>query len=474
MSTSHAPGPRGLERIRSAVRMSSRDGLLPELERAARVHGDVVRFALPHAQALLLNEPEAVRHVLLENARNYVKGPQLEELRPVVGKGLLTSEGDFWLRQRRLAQPAFHHGRVGGLAQTMVACTGAELGGWEAHAKQGRAFDVSAAMNALTLEIVGRTLFSVSLTGDAADVGDAVVNVLRRVADRACALVKLPRAVPTPSQLHFRWALSRLKRVVDGIITQRRSGPEREDLLGMLLAARDDDGRPMTDRQLRDEAMTLLLAGHETTANALSWTFLLLSRFPAVERRLAQEVRAVTRGRPLAAEDVMKLGYARQVLQESMRLYPPAWLLARAALGEDEVGGYRVPKGAMVLVSPYLLHRHPRHWENPEGFDPDRFAPERAAARARFVYLPFGGGPRVCIGNEFALMEAVIILASVVQRYRLELVPHHPVELEPLVTLRPRFGIQVVARRQLEEAQALDTAPFAAPWRSPRAAGLPG
>ncbi len=448
MSAPFPPGPSGAELIKTAINLTRGHALLPELMRATAAHGDVVRFKLPRVDAFLLNDPEAARHVLLENARGYVKGHKLEELRPVVGNGLLTSEGDFWLRQRRLAQPAFNHARISGLADTMLACIAQEEPRWEARAASGLPFDVCEVMSALTLEIVGQTLFSVSLTGEAGNIGASLIAVMRHASRRARSFLKLPRFIPTPAQRRFEKGTAALAAVVDEIIARRRGAPEGDDLLAMLLAARDEDGRAMSDAQLRDEATTLLLAGHETTANALSWTFLLLSRFPAVARKVAEEVAQVTGDRALTGADVMKLAYTRQVVQEGMRLYPPAWLVHREPLQDDVVAGYRVPKGSLVLISPFLLHRNAKHWENPEGFDPDRFTPEAMKARARFSYLPFGGGPRICIGNEFALMEAALILASVVRRWRLELVSSHPVELEPVVTLRPRYGLQMVAARR--------------------------
>ncbi len=441
------PGPRGAAMARTAWRMSS-DGatLLKELTALAR-HGPVAGFSVGPVQVVLVTGPEEIRHVLLENARNYIKGHKLDELRPVIGNGLLSSEGDFWLKQRRLLQPAFHRSRMQGLAALMCEATDEALRSWEERA-DGAPFEVTEAMATLTLDIVGRALLGTRLRGEAPRVIEALLETMRRSSGRARALLKLPRWVPTPGQRRFQGAVRTLHEVVGEVIRARRDAPPGDDLLWTLLETRDEDGRGMSDAQLRDETMTLLLAGHETTANALAWTFSLLCDAKDVDARVAQEAQATLGDRPARAEDLPKLTYARQVLQESMRLYPPAWLLHRAPLEPDVLGGFRVPRRALMLLSPYVLHHSPEHWPDPERFDPSRFEPQAMSARPRFSYLPFGGGPRACIGNEFALMEAQVILASVARRYRLERVPGHPVELEPAVTLRAKHGIQVVATRR--------------------------
>ncbi|MBC8070605.1 MAG: cytochrome P450 [Deltaproteobacteria bacterium] len=410
---------------------------------AARDHGDVVAFRIGPIQAVLLRDPEAIKHVMVDNNHNYDKATRgYDVLRRFLGNGLLTSEGDFWRRQRRIAQPAFHRKRIAAFAETMVADTLDMLDAWEPIASQGRTIDMSHEMMALTLRIVGKTLLSTDVQ-DAADQVGAAVTTLNLWADAALDSI-LPIGFPTPSSQRANAAGKRLDAVIGKIIAQRRAGEPGEDLLGMLMSTKDaETGESMTDKQLRDEVMTIFLAGHETTANALSWLFYLLSTHPEVERRVRAELDEVLGARPPALDDLGKLQYLTMVIKEAMRLYPPAWIIDRHAIGEDEVLGYRIRKNSLVLLSPYVTHRHPGLWPNPEGFDPLRFTPEAEESRARYAYFPFGGGPRQCIGNGFAMMEAQLIVAAVLQRFRPWLVPGHPVELGPLITLRPAHGLKM-------------------------------
>jgi cytochrome P450 len=411
--------------------------------RSNRDLGDMVLFEFGPQKYFLANDLSAVRRVLVDNHKNYVKSRSYRGLKLVLGTGLLTSEGDFWRRQRKLVQPAFHRERLAGFADTMVRSTKDMLDRW-AEIPEGQAFDVHAEMTRLTFRLVGQTLFSTEVDGDAHAIGEALTVALRFANEYAESLVSPPVWLPTPNNLRFKRAVRTLDELVQRIIDERRSRDSGRDLLSMLMAVKDEEtGETMSDRQLRDEVMTLVLAGHETTANALSWTFYLLSRHPDVERRLFAEISKVLEGRPPSIDDLAKLTLCANVVQEAMRLYPPAWTFERQALEDDELAGCAVPAGAIVAISPYTLHRHPAYWDNPEGFDPDRFTAARSEGRPKHAYLPFGGGPRLCIGNSFALMEAQLIVASVVQRHRLSLVPGHPVELEPVVTLRPRYGIQV-------------------------------
>ncbi len=438
-------------------------GLLTE---GVRRHRDWADFTFGPYKFMLLNHPDHIRHVLLDNTGNYRKSPSYQVLRLILGEGLITSEGAVWRRQRKLAQPAFHHKALLGFAATMIAETAEHLDAWSA-LPAGTQLDAHDEMMGLTLRIIGGTLFGTRIDEGAESIGAALTEVIRFVHHRSLSLWRWPLAVPTPANLRFRRARATLDRLVYRIITERRAaaaraapappsggGPAAQgsecggetggDLLGLYMAARDEDGGPgMTDAQLRDEVMTLVLAGHETTTVVLSWTFDLLSRHPAAERLLRQEVRAVLGGRPPTLEDLELLPYTGWVLSESMRLYPPAWILDRQAIADDMIGGLPVRRGTIVGISPYTLHRHPAFWDNPEGFDPERFSPQRSKHRPRYAYLPFGAGPRTCIGNSFALLEAKIILAMVVQRYRLELVPGHRSEPEPSVTLRPRRGVPV-------------------------------
>ena len=432
-------------------------GYLPAMRRdplrvladGLRRQGDVVRMAMGPYPFVVLNHPDHVRQFLVENHSNYIKSPAYNVLRMILGEGLLTSEGAVWRRQRRLAQPAFNHKALAGFADAMVRCTGDMLTRWEGQgiALGGAPFDFHEEMMRLTLRIVGHTLFSTEIEQEAEHIGPALLEVLHYVDERTLSLASLPLWVPTPANRRFLRARATLDRLVYAIIKERRnSDAAPRDLLGMLMAAADDASADrMTDQQLRDEVMTLVLAGHETTAVALSWTIDLLSRHPEAARRVQREVHEVLGDGVPTLESLERLTYTGWALQESMRLCPPAWIMDREALGDDVIGGHAIAKGTIVAVSPYTLHRNPRLWENPEGFDPERFSPERSRERSRYAYLPFGGGPRVCIGNHFAMMEAKIILAMVAQRHHLTLLPGHQPEPEPNITLRPKHGVLVTA-----------------------------
>lgn len=441
------PGPRA--RFPLGELPSLRRDVLSFMLRMQREHGDVVRVPLGPRALTLVFHPEGVKHLLQDAARNFTKQTRgFNVVRELLGQGLLTSEGDFWLRQRRLAQPAFHRQRIAGFARTMVEAAEALCAEWEGAPADGPVVpvvDVAGAMMKLTLRVAGLTLFSTDVSAGAAEVRQALDAVLHFANARILHPLSLPRAVPTPAHRAANRASDVLDRVVRELVARRRrEGGPADDLLALLMEAQDEEtGERMSDTQLRDEVMTLLLAGHETTANGLCWAFVLLSRHPEVRRRLEAELREVLGGRSPTAEDVPRLSYTRQVVDEVLRLYPPAWAMSRSPAEEDQVQGYRLPAGAYVLVSPWVTHRHPGLWENPEGFDPERFRPERAAALPRFAYFPFGGGPRQCIGNAFALMELTLVLAVLAQRFRLELVPGLAVTPEPTITLRPREGLRM-------------------------------
>jgi len=426
-----APGPRG-HPLLGSLPLVRRDPIRVFLQ-SFRDYGDVVRFRFGPLVAHLVSSPAGVNHVLAENNKNYGKQTRgYAALRYVLGNGLLTSEGEFWKRQRRIAQPAFHRQRIASFAAAMVRA--AE----ECCEKLERQVDVHHEMMRLTLRIVGETLLGYDPSRDADQVGEALALLLRIVNQRTARLIFFARPViPTPENRRVRRSLAQLDEIVMRIIGERRKSPG-DDLLSMLMEARDaDTGEAMDDRQLRDEAMTIFLAGHETTANALAWTWLLLARYPAALRELREELSRVLGGRNPTADDLPRLKFTRMLLEESLRLYPPAWIIARSATGADEIGGYEIPAGSIVFVSPYVVHRHPRYWSDPEGFDPHRFEKEPP----RGAYFPFGGGPRACIGNGFAMMEAQLVLATMAQRVKFELVPGHPIEIEPSITLRPRYGI---------------------------------
>ncbi|MBU8894264.1 cytochrome P450 [Corallococcus sp. M34] len=443
------PGPRTeplLGNMR-ALRRAPLDYFLAQV----REHGDVVRFWLGPKPVTLVAHPDGVRHVLQDNVRNYNKQTRgFAVVRELLGQGLLTSEGDFWLRQRRLAQPAFHRQRLASFASTMVEAAEELATRLDARCAPGAAFDVAEEFNHLTLSVTSRTLFGSDIGASVSrDIGEALARVQAFANARLTQLLPLPRALPLPSHLRMRRDLDMLDRVVRELIERRRADTgTHHDLLAMLMEARDEDTQErMSDTQLRDEVMTLMVAGHETTASALSWTMVLLSRHPDVRRRLETELAQVLQGRSPTVEDLPKLALTRRIIDESMRLFPPAWISSRAALQDDVIGGYHIPAGSFVLVSPWVTHRHPRLWENPEGFDPDRFLPELERERSRFTYFPFGGGPRQCIGNQFSLMEMVLVLATLVSRLRLDLAPGHPFVPAPAITLRPRPGVWMTASR---------------------------
>ncbi|MBM7111912.1 cytochrome P450 [Archangium primigenium] len=413
-------------------------------------YGDVVRYPMGPFLMHQISHPDDVKRVLVDNAQNYQKTALMQRLRPVLGEGLLLSEGGFWRRQRRLAQPAFHKERLAGMARDITGLVEDALPHWDALAARGEPFDLSAELMGLVLAITGRVLFGADLSGAAREVARAVTTVLEEINRQVLAVVPLPAALPLPGHVRLRRAIRVLDRIVFGIIDARhQSEHPSADLLDLLMEARDaDTGEGMSDRQLRDEVMTLVLAGHETTANALGWTFHLLGQHPEAEARLVTELSRVLGERTPTLRELPTLGYTSRVLDESMRLYPPAWLISRVALADDVLGGYPLPAGTIVVFLPYVIHRHPAFWERPEVFDPDRFLPERAATRPRFAWLPFGGGQRMCVGSGLALLQGQLVLAMLARRYHFQPVPGHPVEPQALVTLRPRHGLRVVATRR--------------------------
>ena len=440
-----APGPRGAPLFGSLFD-AWRDPL-KLLSEGARDHGNVVRFRFGSFQYVLVSGLNEIQHVLVKNQKNYIKSKSYQGVKLVLGNGLLTSEGEYWRRQRRLAQPAFHAQRLRRLAGTMSRITGETLARWQALPQTGRTLDIHDEMYRLTFRIVGQTLCSSDVEGEAQAIGSALTIAVQYANDYVEQLVRLPQWLPLPKNLRFRRALATLDSLVYRMIEEHRAQDDHEsDLLGMLITATDDEGsgEGMSTKQLRDEVMTLVLAGFETTANALTWTLYLLSKHPEAARKLEKEAVDVLAGRAATFEDLPRLEFTERVLQESMRLYPPAWCFEREALEDDEVGGYAIPGGTTIAVCPYVLHRNPSYWEDAETFDPDRFLPERGAARSRFAYLPFGDGPRICIGKGFAMMEAKIVLAMIAGAFRLTLASDQPVDVDPGITLRPKHGVPMV------------------------------
>jgi cytochrome P450 len=406
-------------------------------------YGNVVAIRFLIWPTYMIFHPQDVKHVLQENHRNYSKDTYLIHfLRPLLGQGLLTNDGQSWLHQRRLMQPAFHRKQLTTFGALLTGATRAMLERWQDAATRDQPLDVSTEMMRLTLRVVGQALFSIDLSDETDTVGQAFTALITSISDYIYNPVP-PLNFPTPRNRRIQQSIRTLDGVVQDIITEhRRLDADKGDLLSMLLLARDEEtGEGMNDRQVRDEVMTLLLAGHETTSNALTWTWYLLSQHPDAESRLHAELEQVLGGRIPTVEDLPRLPYTRMVLEEALRLYPPAVGFNRKALADDEVGGYFVPANTLIWLSPYMTHRHPDYWEHPEVFDPERFSPERSTGRPHFAYFPFGGGPRLCIGSNFAMMEAQLVLATIAQRYQLRLVPDHQVEPQVLLSLRPRNGL---------------------------------
>jgi cytochrome P450 len=411
----------------------------------AREFGDIFYYRAIWLQVYFLNDPELVESVLIRNAQNFQKDRVVQNSRWFFGQGLLTNEGESWLRQRRLSQPAFHRERISSYAEIMRCYCEEMLASWQ----PGETRDIHQDMMRLTLRIVVRCLFGV----EPEELGalSSAVNVLMRNTTGARMLFPpIARYLPTPTMTRVRRAVRQMDESVYRIIAVRReSKSDSGDLLSMLIDARDEDGTGMSDRQLRDEVLTFLLAGHETTALALSWTWHLLSQNPQVEEKMHAELRQVLGKRSPEVADLPALLYTERVIKEAMRLYPPAWSLARTAVSDFELRGYTIPAGANIVMSQWIMHRNPKYFRDPEAFDPDRWLEPAMQKLPKFTYFPFGGGPRICIGNTFALMEAALLLATVAQRFHLRALAGHRVIPSPSFTLRPKHGlVMTLARRE--------------------------
>lgn len=443
--------------IPSPVKVQVSPTRIPEIQRDplrfllrnAAEHGDFIHYPLGLWEVFQVNHPALVKHILQDNNRNYSKNTiQYNTLAKVTGRGLLTSDGALWLSQRRLIQPAFHRKRIQAYGDTIVAATRDMLTRWSTAAATGEALDVDAEMMRVTLEIVGKTLFDLDLKTEAPELTTGVLEMLDYVVYRASNPLAPPVSWPTRRNRRYRAAMSRLNGIIYRMIAARRTaGEDRGDVLSMLLEARDEEtGAAMSDAQVRDEIATLIIAGHETVASALTWAWYLLAGNPAVRAALEDELDRVLPGRDPTVADLPALALTRMVFDETLRLYPPAWLITRRALADDPIGDAVIPAGALVIISPYVVHRNAAYWPDAETFDPHRFEPERSAERPRFAYIPFGGGPRLCIGDSFALLEGPLILSTAARRFRLDLVPDHPVKVDALVTLRPHDGLLMNVR----------------------------
>ncbi len=440
----HPPGPR--QAFPLSGLLAYRRGALPFFQSLAE-YGDISYFRLGPQPAFFFNHPDYIKEILVTNNSNFMKGLALQRAKRMLGDGLLTSEGEFHRRQRRLAQPAFHRLRIASYAEVMTDYAAQISQDWH----DGETLDISEEMMRLTLGIVGKTLFDADVISDAQEVGEAMTVVMDLFNTITVPFFELLQKLPLPQFRRFDNAKLRLDAIIYRLIEERRrSGQDRGDLLSMLLLAQDTegDGGQMTDTQLRDELMTIFLAGHETTANAMTWTWYLLSQNPEVEAKLHAEIDAVLAGRLPGFEDVAQLKYTEMVLTESMRLYPPAWALGRMALNDCEIGGYVVPKKSLVLMSQYVMHHDPRYFAEPFRFEPERWSPEARETRPQFSYFPFGGGPRRCIGEGFAWMEGILLLATLARHWQMRLVPGHPVELKPVITLRPKHGMRMIVTKR--------------------------
>lgn len=432
------PGPKGNFLLGSARQLAH---CWPgHSENCYREYGDIVYYRFLHVPICQLTHPDHIEEVLVRNAANFQKSRDYGALKFILGNGLLTNEGLAWQKQRQLIQPAFRHENIAVYAEIMADSTAKHLARW----KNGETRDLHHEMAELTLDIVAKSLFGTKLTYDARKIGDEVAAVMERFFAQSALAFLLPDRFPipkTPRLLRSKWHLDN---VVLSIIRERRaSGTSANDLLQRLLDAQDEHGARMTDEQLREEIMTLFLAGHETTANALTWTWYLLAQNPKAEQALMAELDAVLGGKPPRLGDLSKLPYTEMVVKESMRLYPPAWGIGRRALADFEIGGYRIPTGTNIFIMQWLTHRDARFFPDPERFDPERWRedPVRKGKIPRFAYFPFGGGPRVCIGAGFAMMETTLLLATIAQQYRFTLSADAKVSPFFSVTLRPKRGL---------------------------------
>ncbi|HKZ78709.1 MAG TPA: cytochrome P450 [Pyrinomonadaceae bacterium] len=440
-----APGPKGGLFL----------GVMPEFNRdtlsfitRCRSYGDVVRMRFFYITVYFLYHPEHIEFVLSTNAKNFIKSRSLRSnfFQRLVGNGLLTSEGDFWRRQRRLAQPAFHRQRISSYAQVMVEYTQRMCSSW----RDGETRDIYRDMMRLTLGIVVKTLFNTDIRNDADRVGSALGKMVKPFASQATLKWIADNRLPTPTHRRFHKAAREIDEIVYRIIAERRaSGSDQGDLLSMLLAAHDeDDGTQMTDRQLRDEVMTLFLAGHETTALTLSWAWYLMARNPEVEKKFHAELGDVLGDSPPTLADVSRLKYTEMIAKESMRLYPPAYGVGREAIEECEIGGFRVAPKTQVFMFQWATQRDERFYPEPDRFYPERWTEDFSNSLPKYAYFPFGGGPRICIGNYFAMMEIILVMATIGQQFRLPLVSRAPVKLLPAMSLRPAEGMKVVVHRR--------------------------
>lgn len=439
-----APGP-GMLRSVGIMRKWRNEDRIAVTQQVLDEYGDVAQLQVPGLRIFVTNNPEIIQECLVSKHRSFHKDRYYEFLRLILGNGLLTSEEDFHLQQRRMVQPAFHKDRIASYAEAMVHYSQATRSGW----RDGQKVNMASEMGSLALSIVGKTLFGSEVGTEAQGVADALDHILPLdntvIGPFGSWLIR----VPFPSHRRFFKSLAYIDEVLYKMIKEHRASGDQGDLLSMLLAAQDeDDGHRMNDMQVRNEAITLFLAGHETTAVAMTWTWYLLSQHPDVEARMHEELDRVLCGRTPTFEDYPRLDYTRRVFQESMRLFPPAYIIGRESIEDTTLGGYRIPKGSIVIMSSYITQRDKRYFPNPESFDPDRWLPENSAGRHKFTYFPFGGGRRLCVGEPFAWMEGVLVMATLCQHWKATLDPSHKIGFDLYVTLRPKGGMPMTLLRR--------------------------
>jgi cytochrome P450 len=443
------PGPPGHLLVGSMPEFA-RDPLGFMLDSANR-YGDVVFFRIAGEKIYMLRKPEHIEHVFQTNGSNYVRGFEYHNLGKLIGDSLLTTDGEVWRKLRRMSQPAFHKQHLAGFADTIGEVTARMLERWRSF-EDGQVIDVAPEMMRLTLEIIGLLLCSKDLSDDASEIGQAVGVAIHHANEAMTNPLRIPDVVPTPDNLRFKRAMKVFDDLLYSLITERRAqgdGAPKSDLLGMLMAVKDEEtGEGLNDEQLRNEMLTFLIAGHETTSIALTWTFYALSKHPVIARRVVAEVDEQLAGERPGFADTAKCSYANMVIDEAMRLYPPAWALSREAVSDDEIGGYHIPKGALVFLAPWVTHRSPELWPNPEGFDPERFNPDAVAARHKDAYFPFAAGPHKCIGIGLAMMELHLIVPMVLQKYRLDLECGFEPQFDPQVTLRAKNGMRMSVHKR--------------------------
>lgn len=438
------PGPKGLSLLRSNLKFKKDPlGVITEM---THEFGDIICFRFGPETLYIISHPDHMKHLFVDHHKNYGKQTRLwKKLNPFLGQGLLSREGEFWQKERKIIQPTFHRERISTFAESMTQSTEELLQKWESYIDTKETIDLLPEMMRLTLEILGKTLINVNLSNEADLIRNSITIIISHINQQARSLLSLPNWIPTSANRRFFKALKTFDELIYNMIKQRRlSKSDHGDMLSMLMNVQDaETGEKMSDQQLRDELITFIFAGHDTTANAMSWICYLLAKHSDIKEKLSQDLKEVLKGDTPRLEDLPKLSLTDRVIKESMRLYPPAWFTGRTALQEDKIGDYLIPMNATLMPCFYLTHHREDFWKDAEKFDPDRFLPEIFSHQHRYAYIPFGTGPRQCIGNTFAMMEMQLVISMIAQRYQFNLQTDFPVEMEPSITLRPRHGVKV-------------------------------